>query len=185
MTVGMAKTAMLLMAVGVLLICCNIGGASAFKTNNVTFFVHDSILVPNATATIVAGPGGDLTKLQKGAILVTDTVITKTADPNSAPLGKFEGQYILDGGIKYRIEATIIIDFPGDLVETTYEVLGLQTTGHWPWLQARDSSGARQGTPLFIPWHKNYLAQMVRKPTPSNGPSSLASRYDRSCLGPG
>ncbi|CAK9882552.1 unnamed protein product [Sphagnum jensenii] len=48
---------MLLMAVGVLLICCNISGASAFKTHNVTFFVHDSILVPNATATIVAGPG--------------------------------------------------------------------------------------------------------------------------------
>ncbi|CAM6036539.1 unnamed protein product [Sphagnum compactum] len=121
----MAKTAMLLMAVGVLLICCNSSGASAFKTHNVTFFVHDSILVPNGTATIVAG---DLTKLQKGAILVTDTVITKTADPNSAPLGKFEGQYILDGGIKYRIEATIIIDFPGDLVETTSEVLGQRTS---------------------------------------------------------
>jgi hypothetical protein len=128
LTVGMAKTAMLLMAVGVLLICCNISGASAFKTHNMTFFVHDSILVPNATAKIVAGPGGDLTKLQKGAILVTDTVITKTADPNSAPLGKFEGQYILDGGSKYRIEATIIIDFPGDLVETTYEVLGQRTS---------------------------------------------------------
>ncbi len=54
----------------------------------------------------------------------------------------------------------------------------LQTTGHWPWLQARDSSRARQGTPLFIPWHKNYLAQMVRKSTPRNGPSSSASRYD-------
>jgi hypothetical protein len=112
----------------VLLLTCMISGASAFKTHNVTFFVHDSILVPNATAMVVAGPGGDLTKLQKGAILVTDTVITKTADPNSAPLGKFEGQYILDGGIKYRIEATIIIDFPGDLVETTYEVLGQRTS---------------------------------------------------------
>jgi hypothetical protein len=125
----MAKTAMLLMAViGVLLICCNISGASAFKTHNMTFFVHDSILVSNATATIVAGPGGDLTKLQKGAILVTDTTITKTADPKSASLGKFEGQYILDGGSKYRIEATIIIDFPLDLVETTYEVLGQRTS---------------------------------------------------------
>ncbi|CAK9236726.1 unnamed protein product [Sphagnum troendelagicum] len=61
-------------------------------------------------------------------LMAVDTVITKTADPNSAPLGKFEGQYILDGGIKYRIEATIIIDFPGDLVETTYEVLGQRTS---------------------------------------------------------
>ncbi|CAK9882546.1 unnamed protein product [Sphagnum jensenii] len=103
----MAKTAMLLMAVGVLLICCNISGASAFKTHNVTFFVHDSILVPNATATIVAGPGDDLTKLQEGAILVTDTVITKTADPNSAPLGKFEGTGFFEGQTGYAIVHTV------------------------------------------------------------------------------
>ncbi len=54
--------------------------------------MHDSILVPNANALIVAGPGGDLTQLQKGVILVTDTVITKTANPGSDALGKFEGQ---------------------------------------------------------------------------------------------
>ncbi len=30
--------------------------------------------------------------------------------------------------MKYRIEATIIIDFPRDLVETTYEVLGQRTS---------------------------------------------------------
>ncbi len=172
----MAKTTMLLMAVGVLLICCNISGASAFKTHNVTFFVHDSILVPNATATIVAGPGSDLTKLQKGAILVTDTVITKTADPNSAPLGSSRDS------TSWTEASSIALRPPSS--STFLEIWWkphmrfwvnephsiLQTTGHWPWLQARDSSRARQGTPLFIPWHKNYLAQMVRKSTPRNGP---------------
>jgi hypothetical protein len=69
-----------------------------------------------------------LTQLQKGVIIVVDTVITATADPNSTPLGKFEGLYILDGGVKYRIEATIIIDFPLDLVESTFEVLGQRTS---------------------------------------------------------
>ncbi|CAK9222472.1 unnamed protein product [Sphagnum troendelagicum] len=77
---------------------------------------------------ISTGPGGDLTQLQKGVIIVTDTTITTTADPSSASLGKFEGLYILDGSIKYRIEATIIIDFPGDLVESTYEVVGQRTS---------------------------------------------------------
>jgi hypothetical protein len=85
-------------------------------------------LVPNATAIVVAGPGGDLTRLQKGVIIVVDTVITATADPNSAPLGKFEGVYIIDGGVKYRIQATIILDFPLDLVESTFEVLGQRTS---------------------------------------------------------
>ncbi len=81
----MAKLAVALVAAAILLIC--ISRVTAHKTHNVTFYVHDSILVPNAKALIVGGPGGDLTKLQKGAILVVDTVITKTADPNSASLG--------------------------------------------------------------------------------------------------
>jgi hypothetical protein len=82
----MAKLAVALVAAAILLIC--ISRVSAHKTHNVTFYVHDSILVPNAKALIVAGPGGDLTKLQKGAILVTDTVITKHANPGSDALGK-------------------------------------------------------------------------------------------------
>ncbi|CAM6046904.1 unnamed protein product [Sphagnum compactum] len=111
----------------ILLIVC-ISSTPGVSASTVTFFVHDSILVENATATLVAGPGGDLTKLQKGVIIVTDTVITETADPNSTQLGKFEGLYILDGGVKYRIEATVIIDFPLDLVESTYEILGQRTS---------------------------------------------------------
>ncbi|KAH9564335.1 hypothetical protein CY35_04G020500 [Sphagnum magellanicum] len=111
----------------ILLIVC-ISSTPGVSATTYTFFVHDKILVPNATAIVVAGPGGDLTKLQKGVIIVVDTVITATADPNSAPLGKFEGLYILDGGVKYRIQATIIIDFPLDLVESTFEVLGQRTS---------------------------------------------------------
>ncbi|KAH9566585.1 hypothetical protein CY35_04G135300 [Sphagnum magellanicum] len=111
----------------ILLIVC-ISSTPGVSATTHTFFVHDSILVPNANATLVAGPGGDLTQLQKGVIIVTDTAITATADPNSAQLGKFEGLYILDGGSKYRIEATIIFDFPLDLVESTFEVLGQRTS---------------------------------------------------------
>jgi hypothetical protein len=107
----------------ILLIVC-ISSTPGVSAETWTFFVHDSILVENATAILVAGPGGDLTQLQKGVIIVTDTAITATADPSSAQLGKFEGLYIIDGGSKYRIEATIIIDFPQDLVESTYEVVG-------------------------------------------------------------
>ncbi len=111
----------------ILLIVC-ISSTPGVSAETVTFYVHDSILVENATAILVAGPGGDLTQLQKGVIIVTDTAITATADPTSAQLGKFEGLYILDGGVKYRIEATIIIDFPLDLVESTYEVVGQRTS---------------------------------------------------------
>ncbi|CAK9222471.1 unnamed protein product [Sphagnum troendelagicum] len=111
----------------ILLIVC-ISSTPGVSAETRTFFVHDSILVENATAVLVAGPGGDLTRLQKGVIIVTDTVITTTADPNSAQLGKFEGVYIVDGSIKYRIQATIIIDFPLDLVESTYEVVGQRTS---------------------------------------------------------
>jgi hypothetical protein len=111
----------------ILLIVC-ISSTPGVSATTLTFFVHDSILVPNATAILVAGPRGDLTQLQKGVIIVTNSAITATADPTSAQLGKFEGLYIIDGGIKYRIEATIIIDFPLDLVESTYEVLGQRTS---------------------------------------------------------
>jgi hypothetical protein len=111
----------------ILLILC-VSSTPAVSAETKTFFVHDSILVENATATLVAGPGGDLTRLQKGVIIVTNTAITTTADPTSAQLGKFEGLYILDGGSKYRIQATIIIDFPLDLVESTYEVVGQRTS---------------------------------------------------------
>jgi hypothetical protein len=127
---GMAKGGNLVASAAVaaiLLIVC-ISSTPGVSAETVTFFVHDSILVHDPTAILVAGPGGDLTQLQKGVIIVTDTVITTTADPTSAPLGKFEGLYILDGGVKYRIQATIIIDFPLDLVESTYEVLGQRTS---------------------------------------------------------
>jgi len=111
----------------ILLILC-VSSTPGVSAETMTFYVHDSILVENATAILVAGPGGDLTQLQKGVIIVTDTVITTTANPTSAPLGKFEGLYILDGGVKYRIEASIIIDFPLDLVESIYEVVGQRTS---------------------------------------------------------
>jgi hypothetical protein len=59
---GIAKvlTSPLVVAVVLLLCICLV---SAHKTHNVTFYVHDSIVVPNANALIVTGPRGDLTKL--------------------------------------------------------------------------------------------------------------------------
>ncbi|CAM6002808.1 unnamed protein product [Sphagnum balticum] len=44
----MAKLAVALVAAAILLIC--ISRVGAHKTHNVTFYVHDSILVPNAKA---------------------------------------------------------------------------------------------------------------------------------------
>jgi hypothetical protein len=114
--------------VGILL--CLSSAASArldprHKTHNVTFYVHEAIETgADATARIVAGPGGNLSALQLGALVVVDNVITATADPASKALGKFQGLYILDGGQKYRAEVTVIIDQPGDLIECTYEILG-------------------------------------------------------------
>jgi hypothetical protein len=91
----------------------------------VTFYVHEAIETgADATARIVAGPGGNLSALQLGALVVVDNVITATADPASKALGKFQGLYILDGGQKYRAEVTVIIDQPGDLIECTYKILG-------------------------------------------------------------
>ncbi|KAG0564441.1 hypothetical protein M758_8G107200 [Ceratodon purpureus] len=95
------------------------------KTHNVTFYAHEAIETgDDATARIVAGPGGNISALQFGALVVVNNIITETADPNSLALGKLQGLYTLDGSKKYRAEVTIIIDQPGDLVETTYEVVG-------------------------------------------------------------
>jgi hypothetical protein len=55
-------------------------------------------------------------------IVVVDNVITQTADPHSKPLGRFQAQYVLDGSIKYCVQATILINFSEDLVEITYGV---------------------------------------------------------------
>jgi len=105
-------------------------GASArldprHKTHNVTFYAHEAIETGvDATARIVAGPGGNLSALQFGAVVVVDDPITATADPKSAPLGKMQGLYVLDGGQKFRVQVSVIIDQPGDLVETTYEIAG-------------------------------------------------------------
>jgi hypothetical protein len=68
-----AKTVMMttvVVVVSILLICMS-GSVSAHthKTHNVTFFFQESILVPNPTGLVVAGPGGDLTKLQQGVMV--------------------------------------------------------------------------------------------------------------------
>ena len=120
----MAKLVMLVLAAAAFLVIFHTGvDATLHKTHNVTFYLHDAILTgPGATAILVAGPGGELTKLRQGSVLVVDNTITKTADPKSAVLGKFQGLYVLDGSTKYRADVTVIIDQPGDLIETTYEV---------------------------------------------------------------
>jgi len=104
------------------------------KTHNVTFYAHEAIETGvDATARIVAGPGGNLSALQFGAVVVVDDPITATADPKSAPLGKMQGLYVLDGGQKFRVQVSVIIDQPGDLVETTYEVRTLLSSDHHAW----------------------------------------------------
>jgi hypothetical protein len=120
-----------LAAWGMLVLCMAASGAAAGRqlledkhaTHNVTFFVHEAINTgSDATGYIVAGPGGDTSELQLGALVVVDNIITETASPKSKQLGKFQGLYVLDGGVKYRAQVTVIIDQPGDLIETTYEV---------------------------------------------------------------
>ena len=125
----MAKFAAMGRSIAVLMVMAMaVAGASAHKdpkhkTHNVTFYAHEAINTgDDATAVIVAGPGGNTSYLQFGALVVVDDIITETADPNSAPLGKLQGLYVLDGSTKYRAQVTVIIDQPGDLVETTYEV---------------------------------------------------------------
>jgi hypothetical protein len=122
-----------LAAWGMLVLCMAASGAAAGRqlledkhaTHNVTFFVHEAINTgSDATGYIVAGPGGDTSELQLGALVVVDNIITETASPKSKQLGKFQGLYVLDGGQKYRAQVTVIIDQPGDLIETTYEILG-------------------------------------------------------------
>lgn len=125
----MAKFAVMGSSIAVLMVMAiAVSGASAHleprhKTHNVTFFAHEAINTgDDATAVIVAGPGGNTSYLQFGALVVVNNLITETADPNSAQLGKLQGLYVLDGSRKYRAQVTVIIDQPGDLVETTYEV---------------------------------------------------------------
>jgi hypothetical protein len=83
---------------------------------NSTFFVHENLLV-------VAGPGGDLNKLQLGSVVVVTDTIRKTSDPSSKVLGVFEGQYVQDGNETLHVTATAtIFADSGNPYNTTYEV---------------------------------------------------------------
>jgi hypothetical protein len=127
---AMGQNFSFLAAWGMLVLCMAGSGVAAGRqllehkhTHNVTFFVHEAINTgSDATGYIVAGPGGETSELKLGALVVVDNVITETASPKSKQLGKFQGLYVLDGGQKYRAQVTVIIDQPGDLIETTYEV---------------------------------------------------------------
>ena len=127
---AMGQNFSFLAAWGMLVLCMAGSGVTAGRqllehrhTHNVTFFVHEAINTgADATAYIVAGRGGDTSDLKQGALVVVDNIITETASPKSKQLGKFQGLYVLDGGQKYRAQVTVIIDQPGDLIETTYEV---------------------------------------------------------------
>ena len=124
----MAVTMKLSLVAVLLVVMISASGISAHKdpkhkTHNVTFYAHEAIETgADATAFIVAGPGGNVSALQFGALVVVNDPITETEDPNSLQIGKLQGLYVLDGSRKYRAQVTVIIDQPGDLVETTYEV---------------------------------------------------------------
>jgi hypothetical protein len=78
--------------------------------------VHESLLV-------VAGPGGDLNKLQLGSVVVVTNVIKKSSDPSSKDLGVFRGQYIQDGNETLHVTATATIFADSkNPHNTTYEV---------------------------------------------------------------
>jgi hypothetical protein len=128
---AMGQNFSVLAAWGMLVLCMAASGVAAARqvidhkhaTHNVTFFVHEAINTgADATGFIVAGPGGETSVLKQGSLVVVDNIITETANPKSKQLGKFQGLYVLDGSQKYRAQVTVIIDQPGDLIETTYEV---------------------------------------------------------------
>jgi hypothetical protein len=78
--------------------------------------VHDNLLV-------VAGPGGAVSKLQRGSVIVVTNIIRKTSDPSSKVLGMFQGQYVQDGNETLHVTATANI-YPDseNPYNTTYEV---------------------------------------------------------------
>jgi hypothetical protein len=89
---------------------------------NSTFFVHENLLV-------VAGPGGDLNKLQLGSVVVVTDTIRKTSDPSSKVLGVFEGQYVQDGNETLHVTATATIFADSENpYNTTYEIVGQRTS---------------------------------------------------------
>jgi hypothetical protein len=78
--------------------------------------VHENLL-------LVAGPGGDLNKLQLGSVVVVTNIIRKTSDPSSKVLGMFQGQYVQDGNEALRVTATAKIFADSENpYNTTYEV---------------------------------------------------------------
>jgi hypothetical protein len=78
--------------------------------------VHENLLV-------VAGPGGDLNKLQLGSVVVVTNIITKTSNPSSKVLGAFRGQYVQDGNETLHVTATAtIFSDSKNPYNTTYEV---------------------------------------------------------------
>jgi hypothetical protein len=78
--------------------------------------VHENLLV-------VAGPGGNVNKLQLGSLVVVTNIIRKTSDPSSKVLGQFQGQYVQDGNETLHVTATAPIFADSETpYNTTYEV---------------------------------------------------------------
>jgi hypothetical protein len=159
----MAKFAAMGSSIAVLMIMAMaVSGASAHleprhKTHNVTFYAHEAINTgDDATGVIVAGPGGNTSYLQFGALVVVNNIITETVDPNSAPLGKLQGLYVLDGSKKYRAQVTVIIDQPGDLVETTYEV----SNSSMSYTQLLSPLDRSLRTPMSATWRKLLISHV-------------------------
>jgi hypothetical protein len=84
--------------------------------------VHENLLV-------VAGPGGDVNKLQRGSVVVVTNDIKKTSDSSSKVLGVFQGQYVQDGNETIRVTATATIFADSkNPYNTTYEIVGQRTS---------------------------------------------------------
>jgi hypothetical protein len=84
--------------------------------------VHENLLV-------VAGPGGNVNKLQLGILVVVTNIIRKTSDPSSKVLGQFQGQYVQDGNETLHVTATATIFADSETpYNTTYEIVGQRTS---------------------------------------------------------
>ncbi|KAJ7520167.1 hypothetical protein O6H91_20G070300 [Diphasiastrum complanatum] len=64
------------------------------KETIVQFYMHDNVLVPNATTISVAGPGSSNGGF--GTVVIMDDLLTEGPSPYSKLVGRGQGTYILD-----------------------------------------------------------------------------------------
>ncbi|PON32030.1 Disease resistance response protein [Parasponia andersonii] len=106
-----AKLLILLLALAIII---SLAEAKKLKKTKMSLYIQDYSTGPNSTVAAIAGIAGKhWTATQFGTLYITDDLITKTADPNSAQIGRSQGMYVTSGLDGRTLHVSISVVFTG------------------------------------------------------------------------